>query len=558
MKKNLYVWGVVLMALVYLWVRLINNLRIEWATDPQYGYGLIVPFLCGGLFLRRYASAKQAPPNPSAGKILGVSSVIFTWLFALCYLPVRLVEAATPEWRIIQWVFGIMTVGVTLGVIWTTLGKRWMTELAFPISFILVAIPWPTLFEAPIIQGLTHFSALVVMQMLYVAGVPALLHGNLIQVASGIVGIEEACSGIRSFQTSLMTCLFLGEFFRLRIPWRILFIPAGFLLALIFNIGRMFFLTMIAAHNGVAAIEAYHDPAGVSTALFCTAILWLLGYWLWRRQNAETSPHSTGPNKVVSDGTSQPGLNSSKIQYLGWALAGWLALVEVGVHAWYYERDQHIHKSPDWTFQFPSENPSFKSLAIDETTRNLLRYDQGKEGTWTAPDGTFWQAFYFDWRPGRVAGYLAKRHTPEICLTAMGLKMEEGPQLSFLDVHGIELPIRRYVFANDTSRVQVFHCRWESGASRDAYVQNESARYNLVRAVWEGRGDRGQKVFEIIVSGETDPETAWRDVTNQLEQSISVTPAITQTSSTSKSTEPIKTSAVFSARVLPIPGKGGS
>jgi len=161
-------------------------------------------------------------------------------------------------------------------------------------------------------------------------------------------------------------------------------------------------------------------------------------------------------------------------------------------------------------------------VAIDDSTRNLLRYDAGREATWTAADGTFWQAFYFDWQAGRVAGYLAKRHTPEICLTAMGLKMEEGPTLNFVKVHGVDLPVRSYVFANENAKVQVFHCRWEAGAGREAYVQNESARYNLVRAVWSGRGDRGQKVFEIIISGLNDPQLAWQELTNQLDSMVVV------------------------------------
>ena len=46
-------------------------------------------------------------------------------------------------------------------------------------------------------------------------GIPAIQHGNLIEVGTGTVGVSEACSGIRSFQTSLMISLFFGEFYRM-------------------------------------------------------------------------------------------------------------------------------------------------------------------------------------------------------------------------------------------------------------------------------------------------------------------------------------------------------
>jgi exosortase len=520
-------WTPIALSLGYLWFRLIDNLWPEWITDPQYSYGMIVPLLCVGLILRRRASYQPTEKQGPGEHVAGATIFCLIALFAFLYLPIRLVEAATPEWRIIQWVFGIVTIGLTLNVIRMVGGHGWLLQLAFPIVFFLVAIPWPTIIEAPVIQTLTRASAVVVMELLYLCGVPALLHGNLIEVGTGVVGIDEACSGIRSFQTSLMTCLFFGEFYRLRVVWRWVLIPVGFGLAMAFNIGRMFFLTMVAAKKGVAAISHYHDPAGVSTAIFCTLILWFLALLLYRRQR-QLPDSSITPTPAASF-TPTGRIPSARVVRLGMGLLIWLVLVEAGVKTWYRIREANLKPAPAWTLNFPEDNPSVKVVPIDETTRNLLRYDEGKEATWNGADGTFWQAFYFDWKPGRVAGYLAKRHTPEICLTAMGLKMEAGPTLNFVNVQGVELPVRSYVFANENNSVQVFHCRWEAGADRSAYVQNESARYNLIRAVWAGRGDRGQKVFEVIISGINDPQQAWQELTNQLDQMITIQPAKSET-----------------------------
>jgi exosortase/archaeosortase family protein len=319
-----------------------------------------------------------------------------------------------------------------------------------------------------------------------------------------------------------MTCLFFGEFFRLRLVWRLLLVPIGFGLALAFNIGRMFFLTFVAAKKGVAAISQYHDPAGVSTAIFCTVVLWLLAYWLSRKHSVLLA--NPLPGAMPAAPVNRPGGHPARHLRFALALLVWILLVESGVQFWFFTREANLLPAPEWSLQFPADNPSVKNFAIDDATRNLLRYDEGREATWTAADGTFWQAFYFDWRAGRVAGYLAKRHTPEICLPAMGLRLKEGPNLNFVNVHGVDLAVRSYVFADENNQVQVFHCRWEAGAGREAYVLNESARYNLVRAVWSGRGDRGQKVFEIIISGLNDPHRAWQEVTNQLDRMVVVKP----------------------------------
>ena len=119
----------------------------------------------------------------------------------------------------------------------------------------------------------------------------------------------------------------------------------------------------------------------------------------------------------------------------------------------------------------------------------LLQSDSGEEGQWQEPDGSTWQAFYFNWLPGRVAGYLAKRHTPDICLTAMGLKMVAGPKLYVMNVHGIDLPMRAYTFDTAGGPLQVFQCHWEAGLGRGNFTADESSRLNLIRGIWAGRGN---------------------------------------------------------------------
>ena len=91
-----------------------------------------------------------------------------------------------------------------------------------------------------------------------------------------------------------------------------------------------------------------------------------------------------------------------------------------------------------------------------------------------------------------------------------------------MNVHGIELPIRCYQFQTAEGIIQVFQCRWEAGIGKEAYIAHESARYNLVRAVWEGRGNKGQKVLEIIISGMSDPAQAKAALERELEKMIVV------------------------------------
>jgi len=194
---------------------------------------------------------------------------------------------------------------------------------------------------------------------------------------------------------------------------------------------------------------------------------------------------------------------------MGLSLLIWIVAVEIGVQLWYDSREAQFKPGPAWAMNLPADNPTLKEIPMDESTRNLLRFDDYKQGAWLEPDGTQWQVFYFNWLPGRVSGFLAKRHTPEICLEATGMKLISGPKLVMMNIHGIDLPVRCYTFDNDKQGlVQVFHCRWEAGAGNHTYVENESARYNLIRAVWTGRGNKGQKVLEFAIYGQNDAEAA--------------------------------------------------
>ena len=137
-------------------------------------------------------------------------------------------------------------------------------------------MPWPSLLESPFIQGLTRAGYGVTTELLGWLGIPAIPHGNVIEVATGVVGIDEACSGIRSFQATLMISLFLGEFYGWRYSPHRSFL-AGLVLAFLFNLVRMSLLVWVAAHKGIAAIASWHDPAGVTILVACFFSLWWLG-----------------------------------------------------------------------------------------------------------------------------------------------------------------------------------------------------------------------------------------------------------------------------------------
>ena len=91
-----------LLPLAWLWLVLINDLRVEWTVNPQYSYGWAVPFLCVFLLWQRFQMADDGRQNVGVrshdGEVSAFRHFSFQLLFssAFLYAPTRLVEEANP------------------------------------------------------------------------------------------------------------------------------------------------------------------------------------------------------------------------------------------------------------------------------------------------------------------------------------------------------------------------------------------------------------------------------------------------------------------------------
>ena len=154
--------------------------------------------------------------------------------------------------------------------------------------------------------------------------IPAFRHGNLIDIGTGVVGIDEACSGIRSFQSTLMASMFLGELYLLRLPRRLFLLVGGLGLAFGFNVVRTLALTWRASSAGMEAMEKWHDPAGMSIFLLSFGCLWLVALWF--------SKHEAGSAQVQENPSPSPSWSFARTYFL--AVGCWAVCILVLTEAW--------------------------------------------------------------------------------------------------------------------------------------------------------------------------------------------------------------------------------
>ena len=120
------------------------------------------------------------------------------------------------------------------------------------------------------------------MDVLNILGIPAQQVGSLIHLPNGTVGIDEACSGIRSLQSAVMATLFIGYLTLKRNSLRVVLLGAGIGLAVLGNIIRSLYLSYTANAKGIASVSAAHDAAGWSILAFTVAGVALFSWWFSR------------------------------------------------------------------------------------------------------------------------------------------------------------------------------------------------------------------------------------------------------------------------------------
>jgi len=486
-----------------IWLDLLRQLSYRWANNEQYAYGWLVPLLALGLFWRRWSTRPSAEVSTS-----GVSSkwpalvTTFIFIVALVLLPVRVVHEINQDWPLFSWPLATGVVFISLYAVFLFGGWRWVRHFAFPVCFTLAAVGWPYVIENSLTHGLMRLVVGLTVSILSPLDVMAFQRGSLIELSTGVVGIDEACSGIRSFQGTLMGALFMGELYLLSWPRRFGLIVGGTVLAFCLNVIRTLFLTWHASGEGVDALKKWHDPAGLTVFLTSFGMLWAVAWWLRSRSDApvaESRPLSSG-GKMAH-------------RFLI-AIGCWFICIIGFNELWYRVHEFKRVESTHWWVKFPTNLTTFNASEIPGEARKLLKYDTGAAASWQDPDGTKWQAFCFRWRGGDpTARMSALGHRPEYCLTGAGNELKADLGTTLIPAAGFELPFRAYVFNDSQQTLYVFFCLWEDEAEKQLGF-GRSKYADRLRSVLRGRRGLGQQTLEIVVSGcknISDAEHAVRD-----------------------------------------------
>lgn len=142
--------------------------------------------------------------------------------------------------------------------------------LVFPALAWLISAPMLLLFETRVKPVLLEWVVRIVSFLFNTLGFEIIREGSTLVLPHGVVGVADACSGIRSLTACLFAGSFLAAVFMDRAWKKILLLGMSAVLAFGMNIVRSLFLTGWAYAHGSDAIDAdfwghpefLSDPAG--------------------------------------------------------------------------------------------------------------------------------------------------------------------------------------------------------------------------------------------------------------------------------------------------------
>ena len=476
-----------------LWLWLFFHLHYEWTLNPQYNYGWAVPFLAAFLFYLRWPTQ---PERVSTAPTQALSLAM--WGLLLLLFPLRVIEEANPDWRLLSWTLGLIVLAYSLLSILRAGGSAWARHFAFPLCFTLVAVPWPVQFENAVVQGLTRAVAYAAVEIAGWIGVGAFQIGNVIELHNGFVGVNEACSGVKTLQAAIMVALVLGELLQLTVGRRLTLLVCGCAWVFFCNVLRATVLVVIAAKEGTAALGRWHDLIGTAVVIVGMAGLIGIAWFLRKKESGGATEDVAGSWGAKAPPRLKQSLVGSIVRL------GWLAAVFGMTELWYRSHETHLVPVPEWQVRWP--NDIAQVLPIPEEARAILRFNDAQSAAWEKPRAVRWWGFFARWKPQRTALQLVRSHSPEICLPAVGRTFRrELPPVTF-ESDALPLRFRVYQFEQNDRPLFVFVCIQEDKAAEAGAAEppGEWTAQGRLHAAWRGQRNLGQRLLEIAVIGFDD------------------------------------------------------
>lgn len=253
-------------AAIAIYAPILYSMMLVWKLDANYSHGfLIVPLAIHFAWEKK----KRLLRAPLAHCGWGIAALLIaTLLLSFGRLGIELMS--------MRMAFVLTLIGLVL----LLLGKEVFRILVFPLFFLFLMIPLPQSIVNIVAFPLQLFAAQIAVAAMQASGIPTLLEGNIIHLATTQLFVAEACSGLRSLMALVTLGIVFAYFFRKNSWERAILVASTIPIAILVNAFRVALTGVLTYYVDPKFAEgAIHEWQGLFT--FGIAFACLLGEaWL--------------------------------------------------------------------------------------------------------------------------------------------------------------------------------------------------------------------------------------------------------------------------------------
>ncbi|MFL5338840.1 MAG: exosortase C-terminal domain/associated protein EpsI [Gemmataceae bacterium] len=401
----------------------------HWSDSAEFFDRALVVLVTVWLLVR----SRRLWMSAGNGHISGLIALLPTLvLFPLAWY---LVAQVGPRPVLLWWLAATGLLAAS-GVALACGGTRSLRTLAFPLLFLLFALPVPRRVELPVQAALQEVTTSLAAAALPQLGIAAQRDGFVLHLPAGDLGVIEACSGIRSVPALLALAALVGYARGIQLLRGLLLVGLALPFIVLANALRVTLSGVLLERLGRAAVEATaHELLGYGTVLAVLGLI-LAASQLLRRRRAGPAVNAAD---VPSMGPPLAGRAHVAAALLGLTLL--LSGVAAGLGWRVVERQQTAapleqlpQRIDDWQGEdVPIPTDIAAMLTCDRAVQRIYRNPLGQEvHVWVI----FWAG------AGSVRGY----HHPDVCWPNRGWSVTGDTHSLPIGrgSHTIPVTLRRY------------------------------------------------------------------------------------------------------------------
>jgi len=457
-------WQIAILTLLSLWLYgpTLAHLVAQWWHDPNFSHGFFVPLFSALVLWQERRRLAQLPLQPSwAG--LGIM-ILALLIFVVGQMGAELFLAR----------FSMLI--LLVGLIVLFMGWNFLRALSFPLAFLVLMIPIPTIVFNQITFPLQLLASRLAAGVLPVLGVPVLREGNVIYLPNMPLEVADACSGIRSLMSLGTLAVIYGYLMDRRIILRVVLAVASVPIAVVANSLRIVGTGLIVQYWDSEKAEGFfHAGWGWIIFVICLVSLFLLHRLLllvW----PENDISAVRPAAAVTLSGKRPGQVLGKTWQFGFAvvlIAVTGLLLQTRGRFEVFPPRQPLESFPEQLDSWTSTDIPIGRDVLDilGPGGDFLFRQYRAQGNVSLPIEVF--IGYF---PSQRAGETP--HSPQHCLPGSGWLPVENSRVTLLLPGHAPFPANRYVVSKGDSRQLVLYWFW----AHDRGVASEYwAKFYLVK-----------------------------------------------------------------------------